>query len=224
MIRVVSTGFNAPTKERCIASIRSQRLNTRHGFFYHYLDAGLQKEPWPAMRNKAAIVFGVCDPGDIVVELDGDDWFAHESVLQEIHDLYEASPQLWVTYGSFVFADGRPADWQQAYQDHEDIRRAPWRASHLKTYRATLFHRINVEREFIRPDGTWREHARDLAVMFPILEMAGPEHRMWCPEIRYVYNLSSSFERNADIRGLVAESDDVAAVRALPAYARLEKL
>ena len=79
----------------------------------------------------------------------------------------------WVTYGSFVFADGRPGSPSSAYEPAEDIRAAIWKATHLKCFRAELFRAIDHD-DLCLPSGEWLPHARDLAIMFPLLELAGP--------------------------------------------------
>ena len=42
----------------------------------------------------------MCDDWDIVVQLDGDDWFAHDRVLSYLNRIYQ-DDNVWLTYGSF---------------------------------------------------------------------------------------------------------------------------
>ena len=90
-----------------------------------------------------------------------------------------------------------------------------------KTMRAGIFKRIR--REDLHMDGKWIEHARDLAIMFPAIEMAGPR-AVWCPEILYVYNFATSTEFNGSPDVWAAEKRCVEHVRGLRPYERLEAI
>src|SRR5580693_210631 len=55
-----------------------------------------------AMLNlKHAIERSEAHPDDIIVVLDGDDWFATPDALRIIHDAYRR-PECWMTYGSWI--------------------------------------------------------------------------------------------------------------------------
>jgi hypothetical protein len=155
------------------------------------------------------------DPAEIVVSLDADDWLAHPLALERVAEAHGAGA--WVTYGSYRFADGRPAPWQRAYGPDEDVRRAPWCASHLKSYRAGLVHRL-------QPQELILEHGRDQALMFACLEMAGHDRAAFLAEVLYVYNWAESFEFSASPTELAREAKQVAAIRARVPYARVGAL
>ncbi len=153
--------------------------------------------------------------------LDGDDHFAHGSVIANVAKDYE-NPNVWLTYGQFVYADGRPG-FTAPYQT-TNYRKEEWRATHLMTYRAALFQKL-TDADLVRPDGTWRMLAGDQASMLPMLEMAGPEHiKCILTDIRYVYNYASSFEHTAGAEGLAAERAAAAEIRALHPRQRLVSL
>ena len=42
-----------------------------------------------------------CLDNEIIVNLDGDDWFAHPNVLQRLNQAYQ-DPNVWMTYGQFI--------------------------------------------------------------------------------------------------------------------------
>lgn len=125
-------------------------------------------------------------PADtIVCWVDGDDWLAHPEALSVIRRKYE-NPDVWMTWGQFVHDDGTPG-WASEYPAEirmlAKYRQDIWRATHLKTFRAGLFQKI-MKGDLMLPayrdspgsndliPQVWREHAIDLAVMFPMLEMA----------------------------------------------------
>src|SRR5258708_24786968 len=128
MIVVISTGLNPPNKQRCIDSIQSQK---RVLFRHVIIDAAEQSPPKKAMQNLVEAIAPLT-PDTIVACVDLDDWLTHDHVLERVQEMHDAGA--WVTYGSYVHADGRPGH-ARAY-DRTDYRAAPWLATHLKTFRA----------------------------------------------------------------------------------------
>ena len=61
-----------------------------------------------------------------------------------------------------------------------------WYASHLKTFRHDLWLSINPI-DFLDNNGIYYTVASDLAIMFPMLEMAGYRQE-FMKEVLYVYN------------------------------------
>lgn len=189
-----------------------------------------------ALQNLWEVVDAL-DPSTIVVWLDGDDHLAHPAVLSVVRRLYEDDPELWLTWGQFIYADGRPG-W--AYDYEADIRALRayrnhlWRATHLKTFRAGLFQKIlqqDLKRKVLRdwpyPGAEtkddehftyeWIERCTDLAVMFPMLEMAG-YHGKFVPLNLCVYSGSHTPE------GPGTESwKEAQRIRALPKYRLLDE-
>ena len=97
-------------------------------------------------------------------------------------------------------------------------RSAGWRTSHLKTFYAWLFKKIRTED--LRYEDKWIDPTSDLAIMWPIIEMAGPLHSKFIPDVLYVYNLQNPLndckvnaEKQAEMARMLA---------ARPPYKRLE--
>jgi hypothetical protein len=187
MIVVVSTGRNAPTKQKCVDSVRKQGRFAGHT----YVEAGEQYPPCTVSENVYAAAAS-CDPADVIAWLDGDDWFAHDGVIAHLETLY-ADPDVWLTYGSYVHTDGRMGC--AAPYETADYRVEPWKASHLKTFRAALFRHLTPD-DLRGPDGRWIRNAHDQAIMLPLLEMAGPKHIRFVPDILVIYNYANSLEHN----------------------------
>lgn len=138
-ITVVSTGFDPPTKHVCIASVKSQTVAANHVV----IDAAEQDPPRAASQNFYEAVAKL-PPDEIVVWLDLDDWLARRDALEIVSRYYTRNPWLLVTYGSFVTTDGKEGI-SAAYDPSENVRTAPWRASHLKTFRAKVIQAIDPE-------------------------------------------------------------------------------
>jgi glycosyltransferase involved in cell wall biosynthesis len=132
-----------------------------------------------------------CPDDAIIVTLDGDDWFAHPRVLERINQIYQDS-HVWMTYGSYqIYPDKLIGGWQPIPKkviETNNFRNAPWYSTHLRTFYAWLFKRI--QREDLMHEGLFLQVTWDMAFMFPMLEMAG-EHSMHVPELLYIYNQSN---------------------------------
>jgi|SRR5579859_186704 len=216
---VVSTGFNARTKQMCIGSVARQRIPDGVTLEHRYIEASTQNPPRTWTENVRDAVSGLA-PDDIVLSVDGDDWLAHDRVA-EVVSLHYANPDVWLTYGSYAHADGRPGICR-AYDD-EDYRGSQWRASHLKTFRAALFQKIREE-DLRDARGAWLALAVDHAIMFPMLEMATRAHTRYIKDVLYTYNFVSSYEHNADTAGIEEERRTAAWLRAKPRYSALGSL
>lgn len=140
-----------------------------------------------ALYNIYTAVQG-CAPEEIVVILDGDDWLKHPRVLQELN-CYYANENTWMTYGQYEqLSDGErgcSAPVRNRVLKKQKVRKHSWCFSHLRTFYAGLFHHIRLDDLLF--EGHFFNVAADLAVMFPMLEMAGV-HARFIPDVLYVYN------------------------------------
>ncbi len=204
----VSTGLNAPTKRLCLASVKAQTVTCGHIY--------VESDPNVTVTQNWYETIAKLHPNTIVALLDGDDWLAHERVAEIVIKAHEAGAL--VTYGSYITSDGEKGIC--APHMRGDYRRESWRASHLKTFRAGLFHKL--AQEDLQVDGRWLDVAADVAAMIPLMEMAGHERVMFCSEILYVYHRPSSYEINTDQRGRMYEKERHAAVLAKPVKGRVE--
>ena len=139
----------------------------------------------------------LCKPKaqDVVVILDGDDWFASKEVLSELNAIYKKE-KCWLTYGSYMefpskirgkFARKVPL----RIVDNNLFREAQWMTSHLKTWKHGLWENIDKKRSFVEPDvidkGNHFANCWDLAYMLPLIELAGKKI-YHIQDILYVYN------------------------------------
>lgn len=212
MIHVISTALNSPTRQKCLDSVRFQNYDL--GFDHSYIES----DPSVCALENFHRVAHNCGPGSILVSLDGDDWFSRADALSIVANAYE-DPDVWMTYGSFQFADGRPGFAAPVVSDPRVER---WTMTHLKTFRAGLFHKLGDAE--LKRDGKFRDLCWDLAVMLPMYEMAGPEHARLIADVTYVYNYANSFEHNATAEERVREREMVKEIRALPRRERLVSL
>lgn len=145
------------------------------------------------MRAMANIYKAVhmCADDEVVVMLDGDDWLAYEHVLETLNTIY-ANPQVWLTFGSFcMFPEGKgwAANIPQDVVDMNAFRFFQPAPSHLRTFYAGLFKKI--DKQDLCEDGEFYEYTYDLAMMFPMIEMAAERFR-FIAQVMYVYNDANS--------------------------------
>ncbi|MBI3236646.1 MAG: glycosyltransferase family 2 protein [Chlamydiales bacterium] len=165
-----------------------------------YIKASKQEHRTTLIKNKERVgslaniyrAAWLCKPNEIIVNLDGDDWFPHEKVLSKIHQMY-SDPEVWVTYGQFIYYPCGSAGWAaqvaQEVIETNAFREHAWTTTALRTFYAGLFQKIH--REDLLYEGKFYSMAADLAYMWPILEMAGA-HSRFISDVLYVYNVASS--------------------------------
>lgn len=125
---------------------------------------------------------------DVIVVLDLDDWFAHDSVLERLNEIY-TNEKCWTTYGHYkhLLGDQSMCGYSPEVLHNKSFRECGWLWHHLKTFKGFLFHNIK-EDDFKGPDGNYVSTTWDLVLGFPILEMAPTEKIRYIPEVLMVYN------------------------------------
>ncbi len=172
---------------------------------------------------------------EIIVWLDGDDWFAHDRALEVLALAYAHPSEPWLTYGQFMFSDGE-VGFAAPYPPGARARYMDWRATHLKTFRAGLVKRLSLQYLdavatateipppgcLLRPDGQWVSYACDKAVMWPLLEMAGARYTC-IYQVLSVYNQqASSTAQSGQAERYQGELAEVERLRALGQHALLK--
>ena len=152
------------------------------------------KEKALALKNiYDGIKYSKPDGEDIIVTLDGDDWFENDNVLTRLNSIYN-NDDCWITYGSYIeypsnikgkFARQAP----QNIINEGSYRKNEWYFSHLRTFKYHLWNRIKKE-DLLDSEGNFYPMAWDLSFMFPMLEMSGNKSR-YIDDIMYVYNLTN---------------------------------
>lgn len=131
---------------------------------------------------------------DVLITLDADDWLYDINALGIVASYYERNPELLLTHGSWSGYPNPNANTNNApYTEEEfkgNIRKLPWRASHLRTFKHKLWRRVKDE-DLRFSDGSYYESAWDLAMMWPMLEMATFSRVKFIPEKLYVYNMEN---------------------------------
>ena len=176
-----------------------------------------------ALAN-AYMVISECADEEIIVFLDGDDFLYDSHVLETLNKVYSES-DVWLTYGSLAMwpateyafhAHKIPAEFIEAF---DGIRRWPYAATHLRTFYAGLFKKI--QKESLLYEGDFYSMAWDIALMTPMLEMARERHA-FISDTLYIYNTSNPISDHNVNRALQLQLHWH--IQTLAPYERLEKL
>ncbi len=160
-----------------------------------------------------------CEDDEVVVSLDGDDWFASSTVLQQINSAY-STQDIWLTHGSLIEYPNESSLWSipipsEVINSHSFRKyRCP---SHLRTFYTWLFKLI--QQDDLLYEGQFCPMAWDQAMMFPMIEMAGERH-LFMTQILYVYNVANAINDNKVNQQL--QNDIEAYIRAKTPYQRLD--
>ncbi len=129
-----------------------------------------------------------CADDEIMVTLDGDDWFVNDQVLARINKAYQ-DENIWLTYGQFKtypqdtvgFCREVPPSIIQGnlFREYE------WITSHPRTFYAALFKQVQLKD--LLYEGNFFDVTWDMAFMYPMLEMAA-DHFKFIPDVMYAYN------------------------------------
>tara|TARA_R110000796_G_scaffold251277_1_gene382292 strand:- start:3615 stop:5264 length:1650 start_codon:yes stop_codon:yes gene_type:complete len=135
---------------------------------------------------------------DILVCLSGDDWLFNDDVLENLNNFYNKN-DVWMTYGKFYcwdgvsdITEGNPQNTPHSDFIHHNkfYRKDTWRASHLRTFKGFLVKKLDESIFKSNLDSKYYDHAADLAMSFPCLEMCGKDKIGVVDFPSYVYNVA----------------------------------
>jgi len=133
------------------------------------------------------------DDNDICITLDGDDWFPDNKVLERVLKYYEDN-NTWMTFGQFLYYDkgGKTRmGFSRKPNLFSEARRLPWTSTHLRTFKAFLYRKVD-KKDLIDPStGCFWQMAGDVVTFSPMLEMAGEDRVKYYNDINYVYNVET---------------------------------
>ena len=161
---------------------------------------------------------------DVVVWVDGDDWLAHNFVLENLVKIYNEN-DAWMTYGSWkVYPTGeifpsRHVVVPNWVHNENAYRKWTFVYSHLRTHKAFLFR--NLDRNDLWDDrcNEYYKEATDTAYLFPMTEMCGPNHLYRNTEIGLILNRSNPL--NVGKQRMTKQKETEQIIRQKRPYSRL---
>lgn len=238
---VVVTPFRNPGEafERCIRSLAEQDYadfeviliddaSTDAASNFHPDDPRMRVIRRDRQMGLAAnlhdVLLHACHADDVVVCVDGDDWLVGTDVLSYVDEIYRKH-DCWVSFGQFEFENG-DYGFSQPFSSEEDFAtlREYFRTSHLRTFRAGLFERIaEQDPEYAclkKRDGEWLDSAVDVALMCPLLELAGFSRARFVDRVLYHYNGEGPNHTHNERRQSQVESFEY--IRSKPRFTKVQ--
>lgn len=176
------------------------------------------------LRNTYHAIHNHSNNDDIIVILDGDDWFAHKDVLKVLNTVYQDN-NIWVTYGNYLRDNGscilpgyyQPKKYNTAtMRQKEKVPPPP-----LRTFYSWLFKQIPLK-DLMR-EGAFIPMAADMAYIFPLVEMASTHHQP-IQQALYIYNTSGALNCYHNTSSQTLQQKHAALIKQKPPYkALLEK-
>ena len=118
--------------------------------------------------------------------IDGDDYLYSNDVLNILEAKYKQTNCL-ITYGSHISSKGvQGKKYPRLIREFNLFRKYFWYASHLRTFRHDLWLALNPQ-DLLNKNQEYYSVAWDLAIMLPMLEMAG-KRQEFISEVLYAYN------------------------------------
>jgi glycosyltransferase involved in cell wall biosynthesis len=173
-----------------------------------------------AMENLVrGIARGEAAPEDVIVVLDGDDWFRSNDSLQTIAATYRDTG-CWMTYGSWVSNLAEmPGLWPAYPEGTTNFRQVRWLATAVRTWKKWLWDLVD-DRDLRDNQDNYFRVTEDMATMFPMLEMSGTDRARHIGEPLMLYNNANPAGAARVRRDEVRRNSRL--IRNRPPYSRLE--
>jgi glycosyltransferase involved in cell wall biosynthesis len=142
------------------------------------------------------IHFGIIDAKpndqDIICILDGDDFLIRPDALDIIDNLYNDNTLL--TYGQYIWPNGQVGHCRSYSKEEFDvIRKGSYWASHMRTFKYKLYKELMSQDPnlncYKRSNGEFYTVTYDVAIMTPLMEIAGFENTKFNPVPIYLYRI-----------------------------------
>ena len=211
-IKIITPFYN-PGKflERCVASLMTQNYDNYQVIFIDDCSTDGSFDRSPVGNSKAMVIrnevrktalenihdaiMNHCEEDDIVVLVDGDDSLIGKNVLTYIDEYYKKT-DCWVMYGQAIWSNGQKgfASWYTP-EEFENLRNAPFKVSHIRTFRAGVYHQIkNQDPEFTcikDKDGNFYKSCYDVPIVFATFELSGYDKVKYNDKALYMYNFEN---------------------------------
>ena len=180
-VQIVDDCSTDSTYERAASLIKNRKNSKNISIFRNSSRSGALKNISDLLNKE------IEEPSKTIdILIDGDDYLYSGDVLNIIKDKYLQTNCL-LTYGSHLSSQGVQGKKYPGFIRRFNLfRNYFWYASHLKTFRHDLWLSIKPN-DLLDKNGNYFSFASDLAIMFPMLEMAG-NRQEFMDEVLYVYN------------------------------------
>jgi len=173
-----------PTDGSVKVAMECASVDPRITLYVNKKRKGVACNIWRGMKHAKA------KPEDVIAWLDADDMLKF-GALKIVAKEYEKKPKLLVTHGSYWRTDlQRRTKTSKKYNKDKPVREQPWRGSHLKTFKYKLMEHFK-KRWLKDKKGKWYMASSDMALMIPILELAGLDRVKFIRKAIYKWRMTS---------------------------------
>ena len=139
------------------------------------------------------------EENDILIRIDGDDYFLGPFVFQIVNEKYNQGSFL-MTYGQEIIVDGclKPT-YRSPYtkEEFDNLRKIEWKMPPLRTFKYKLFTELiqqDPEVKCLKFNGREEFYvfSSDVALMYPLMEIAGFENIGMINNVLYCYRYHSN--------------------------------
>lgn len=162
------------------------------------------------------------DPEDVIVTLDGDDWFSDKHALRIIAETYDEF-DCWLTYGSWLsnvlgLSGRRNGMWPAYPEGTTEFRKHRFLGTAVRTWKKWLWDCLK-DSDLRDGSGKYVRVSEDQMIMIPMLEMCGTEKARHIAAPIMTYN---KLVKYPDDDGIAAERErNGRLIDSLPPYPRL---
>lgn len=172
------------------------------------------KRRWALENIHRALELIQLDDEDVICLLDGDDYLCRDTALNIINSLYQDNTL--ITYGNYLFSDKLKGGHCREYTEKEfnNMRKNHILLfSHLRTFKYKVYKELlrqdpDVEC-FKDEDGNFYEMSYDVALMVPLMEIAGLNRIKFNKKIVYMYRIHSNNDHNVNYKLQCRTTSDI---------------
>lgn len=141
------------------------------------------------------------DDEDVICLLDGDDFLFRRNSLDIVNELYNDDTLL--TYGQYIWPNGMIGHCKPYTSDSfKLLRNGGYWASHIRTFKFKLYKEIMQQDPNLNcykdENGEFFKTCYDVAIMTPLMEIAGFEKVKYNPDPVYYYRIHSANDHAID--------------------------
>lgn len=133
------------------------------------------------------------DDEAVAAVVDADDRLSKHA-FEEVEKVFRKYPKTLITHGSYIkMSKGRKTKISRPNPKHGNIRKLPWRSSHLKCCKWKIIKQ--AKKDWFMHKGEWLTAASDLALMFGCIEIAGLKRVRFISRAVYYWDDKGSAEK-----------------------------
>jgi glycosyltransferase involved in cell wall biosynthesis len=157
---------------------------------------------------------------DIIIELDGDDAFYGNNVVEKVFNHFR-DPNLWIAGYKWIDNRGQKSPFKFS-PNADNPRSHVWSYSAMRVFKAFLFR--NIKQSDLMFEGNFVRAANDVAYGMPMLEMSGKEHFKSFNDITYLYNWhdKNTHTKTSSVKDTGLQKRTEKYIYTLPRYQKLK--